>query len=264
MLKKKISESKQIHDLPDDTCRLLFTWLIAHLDVAGCFYGEPELIKNKVFPRRTDLTVEKIEEYLKALEAQNNDGGWPLIVRYKAKGERYLVAPSFADHQGFRRDLKDKSQFPLPPNDIVKKLKRSSKEVEEKLLTSADKDKDKDKDQDQDRDKDKDKDSTTQNGQIRPTYPQSYPQGTEGLEQFISQQEELQRIYDLQSMDNTPNKLMKLGLDKGTAYRLAKKVGDTRVNIAIEKCIEKLKRREPIDPLQFIVADIRESYRKEE
>jgi len=155
LLKKKISDSKQVNDLPDDTCRLLFSWLIAHLDVAGCFYGEPELVKNKVFPRRSDLTVEQVEQYLQILETPNDEYGWPLIIRYQAKGERYLIAPTFANHQGFRRDLHDKSEFPLPPNNIVQKLKRSSPEVKQKLSTSADKDRDRDQDKDKDKDKDK-------------------------------------------------------------------------------------------------------------
>jgi len=41
MLNKKVSRSLQFDQLPDDTCRLLATWTVAHLDVNGVFCADP-------------------------------------------------------------------------------------------------------------------------------------------------------------------------------------------------------------------------------
>lgn len=65
ILKKKISVSKQVNDLSNDTNRLLFTWLIPHLDAEGRFFGEAEIVKSIIFPRRADLSAKRIEEGLK-------------------------------------------------------------------------------------------------------------------------------------------------------------------------------------------------------
>jgi hypothetical protein len=110
MLNNKVSASKQMNDLlPDDTCRLLATWLISHLDKNGVFYGEAVMVKSYVLPRRADVTVEQVEGYLQAMEEAE------LIVRFQARRERWLWWPSFADNQvGLRAD-RESSDFPPPP-----------------------------------------------------------------------------------------------------------------------------------------------------
>lgn len=110
MLNNKVSASRQMNDLlPDDTCRLLATWLISHLDKNGVFYGEPVMVKSLVFPRRADVTVDQIEYYLQAMEHAE------LIVRFQARGETWLWYPSFPDNQVGLRAERESSDFPLPP-----------------------------------------------------------------------------------------------------------------------------------------------------
>jgi hypothetical protein len=110
MLNNKISASRQMNDLlPDDTCRLLATWMVAHLDKNGVFYGEPVMVKSYVFPRRADVSVEDVEGYLLAMEKAE------LIVRFVARGERWQWWPAFEENQIGMRPDRESTTFPLPP-----------------------------------------------------------------------------------------------------------------------------------------------------
>jgi len=112
MLNKKVSKSIQFDGLPDDTCRLMATWIISHLDVNGVFHGDPVMVRSIVFPRRVDLTAEQIEVYLQALESAG------LIIRYLANGELWQWWPAFRDNQiGLRAD-RETPEYPPPTNEI--------------------------------------------------------------------------------------------------------------------------------------------------
>jgi hypothetical protein len=108
MLNNSVCGSKKFQDLPDDTCRLLATWIISQLDVRGVFYGDPAMVKSYVFPRRDDITIEQIEVYLKALEVG-------LIVRFEANGDLWQYWPGFAHNQVGLRTDRESPQFPAPP-----------------------------------------------------------------------------------------------------------------------------------------------------
>jgi len=111
MINKKICGSVKFQNLPDDTCRLLATWIIANLDVQGVFYGDPAMVRSAIFPRRSDVTVDEVEIYLKALE----DNG--LMWRYEAKGDTWQVWPGFLEEQiGIRTD-RESPEFPPPPDE---------------------------------------------------------------------------------------------------------------------------------------------------
>ena len=106
MISKVISLDEKVNALSDDTCRLLFTWLITHLDCEGRIYGDAQAIKSIVFPRR-NISVRKIENYLKELESCR------LIFRYSVNGNQYLWMKNFEKHQtGLRKDRESPSQIP--------------------------------------------------------------------------------------------------------------------------------------------------------
>jgi hypothetical protein len=110
MISKSITKSKQVHDLPDDTCRLAFTWAIALLDCEGRMEGDPALVRNLIFPRRTDVTVEQMEQYI---QSWVNAG---LAVHYESGGDWWLFFPGFERHQvGLRREKEAPSRIPPPP-----------------------------------------------------------------------------------------------------------------------------------------------------
>jgi len=109
MLNKSVSGSIKFHNLPDDTCRLLATWIISHLDVQGVFYGDAAMVKSVVFPRRSDISAETVERYLSAMEAAG------LMWRYEAKGDTWQHWPGFLGEQiGLRAD-RETAEYPRPP-----------------------------------------------------------------------------------------------------------------------------------------------------
>ena len=103
---KAISLDEKVDALSDDTCRLLFTWLIPHLDCEGRIYGDAQTVKSIVFPRR-NISVGKIEKYLKELEI------FELIFRYFIDGNQYLCMKNFEKHQpGLQKIREAQSQIP--------------------------------------------------------------------------------------------------------------------------------------------------------
>ncbi len=106
MLSKHISLDEKVNALSDDTCRLLFTWMIPHLDVDGRQYGEPGVFKSVVAPR-LNISIKRVEKYLKEMESLG------LIVRYSVNGNSYLFAPNFEKHQlGLRKERESQSKIP--------------------------------------------------------------------------------------------------------------------------------------------------------
>lgn len=106
MLSKDISLDEKVDALSNDTARLLFTWLIPHLDVEGRMYGDARLFKSIVAPRR-NYSVKKVEKMLTEMEKLG------LITRYSVDGNQYLYAPNFEKHQiGLRKDKESKSKIP--------------------------------------------------------------------------------------------------------------------------------------------------------
>jgi len=92
MLQKRISTSSKMTQLSSDTVRLLYTWLLAHLDVNGNFYADPVMVNNLVFTRlgHSSKTVAA------AIDELANVG---LIVLYQIDGETYLNYPDFFEKQ---------------------------------------------------------------------------------------------------------------------------------------------------------------------
>ncbi len=108
MLNKSISASKKFHLLPDDTCRLLATWTVSHLDKNGVFYADPVIVKSLVFPRRGDVSIEQVELYLTAMQKAG------LIVLFTAQDQLWQYWPGFADNQTNLRSDREKTDFPAP------------------------------------------------------------------------------------------------------------------------------------------------------
>lgn len=108
MLNKSVSASRKFHLLSDDTCRLLATWTLAHLDKNGVFYGDPVIVKSLIFPRRGDVTVEQVEMYLENMR----DIG--LIILFESQGQIWQYWSGFADNQTNLRTDRETTDFPAP------------------------------------------------------------------------------------------------------------------------------------------------------
>ena len=110
MLNKTVCASLKFQELPDDTCRLLATWIISQLDVRGVFYGDPAMVKSYVFPRRADITIDDVRGYLDEMQATG------LIVLFEAKGDIWQFWPGFTDNQAGLRADRETTEFPEPPD----------------------------------------------------------------------------------------------------------------------------------------------------
>jgi len=109
MLNKTVSLSLKFHDLPDDTCRLLATWIISQLDYRGVFYADPAVVKSMVFPRRTDITIDDVARYLDAMQEAG------LIEVFEVRGELWQSWPGFAHNQIGLRAERERTEYPPPP-----------------------------------------------------------------------------------------------------------------------------------------------------
>ena len=135
MLQKRISKSNKMVSLSSDTVRLLYTWLLAHLDINGNFYADPVMVNNLVFTR-LGHSVKTVANALDELEANG------LIVRYVVDGEQYLNYPDFFEKQPkLQPDKEGRPEIPnitpellqsysrvTPPQNKIKEEKRNIKE----------------------------------------------------------------------------------------------------------------------------------------
>jgi uncharacterized phage protein (TIGR02220 family) len=114
ILLKSISESRKLASLKTDGARLLYTWLIPHVDVNGCFSGDIAVIKGQVFTRLRK-TDKEIDGQLKDLASVG------LIVRYESNGDQFIFLPSFEEKQPhLNKDREATPRIPLPTPDQLK------------------------------------------------------------------------------------------------------------------------------------------------
>ena len=108
-LNKEICIDKTVNELSSFECMLAFTWLIPHLDKEGRTYGDPAIVRSMVFPRRSDISIEKMQSFLK----EWHDAG--LIVWYEVRGDMYIWFPNFDKHQrGLDKSREADSVIPAP------------------------------------------------------------------------------------------------------------------------------------------------------
>ena len=118
MISKAISLDEKINSLSDDTARLLFTWIIPHLDCEGRLHGDAQTVKSIIFPRR-NISTARIDKYLNEFEKKG------LIFRFTVNGNTYLLLPQFEKHQlGLQKDREAQSQIPPPPPELIQSKSR--------------------------------------------------------------------------------------------------------------------------------------------
>ena len=111
---KSISGSKKLSKLKTDGARLLYTWLLCHLDVNGCFSGDPIVINGQVLSR-LNKTLDTVQGYLTDLEENR------LIILYSANGDDFLFVPDFVEKQPhLRPDHEGKTTIPVPTTEQLR------------------------------------------------------------------------------------------------------------------------------------------------
>ncbi|MGI8419691.1 MAG: hypothetical protein ACR2LN_03530 [Candidatus Levyibacteriota bacterium] len=108
MLHKNISYSEQVEELSSDFVKLLFTWMIPHLDDFGRINGKASTIRAMVIPMQTDKTVSDVESALQEMDEKG------LLDRYEVEDELIIELPTFDKYQsGLTK--RTKSAFPDNP-----------------------------------------------------------------------------------------------------------------------------------------------------
>jgi 5-methylcytosine-specific restriction endonuclease McrA len=121
MLKKAISTSRRLADLKTDSARLLYTWMIPHLDIEGRFYADPMVIKGSVVPRLKGFMEAEITDCLEDMDRVG------LITLYVVDGERYFHLRKFEDHQTLNPKREAPSKIPNPATSTKRRcLKKST------------------------------------------------------------------------------------------------------------------------------------------
>lgn len=114
MLSKRISRSEKVAALKNDTHRMIYTWLIAYLDVEGRMEVNPALMKADIAPLLDHITAKNLSDILVAL----HDIG--LIILYSINGKEYLQLTQFDEHQkNLRKDKEAPCKIPaLTPESV--------------------------------------------------------------------------------------------------------------------------------------------------
>ena len=92
ILLKSISGSNKMPQLKTDGARLLYTWLLAHADINGCYSGDAKVIRGTIVTR-LEKSIKTIESYLQDVEKLE------LIFRYSSDNDVFLIIPDFVEKQ---------------------------------------------------------------------------------------------------------------------------------------------------------------------
>lgn len=119
MLKKVVSTSQKLANLKSDSARLLYTWLIPHLDIEGRFSADPKIVKGYVVPR-LKMSIHEVAKHLEDMEYNN------LISIYEVNGDLFMELIKFKNFQTLNPKRESPSLIPLP-----QKIKRREFKDEE-------------------------------------------------------------------------------------------------------------------------------------
>jgi len=108
MLKKQISRSRRLGELKSDSARLLYTWILPHLDIKGRHEADPSVIKGEIVPRLESFNSKNIQAYLEDMHKVG------LISLYRNDGDQFLQFRKFEEHQSLRPDKEACSRIPDP------------------------------------------------------------------------------------------------------------------------------------------------------
>jgi len=131
MLLKTVSTSQKLANLPSDSARLLWTWLLPHLDREGRFLAAPRVVLGAAVPRLKNHTEKTVSVHLQQLSDAD------LIILYEVNGDRYLQYNQFDEHQaGFHKDREAPSNCPPPPAKVRSKSGVSPEKVPLNIIES--------------------------------------------------------------------------------------------------------------------------------
>ena len=107
---RSIVDSERQLLLSCDAARLLYRDMLVHLDINGCFNGNPTIIKSKIFPLYDDAghSVEAVRKYIEEMASPEI----ALIEIYEVEKKKYIYYPNFIIKQpGLVRD-RESPEYP--------------------------------------------------------------------------------------------------------------------------------------------------------
>ena len=110
----KTTESLDINDMPDDFTRLLWLQLPLALCREGRGLHNSRWVQSRIFPLRTDVTMEMIDTAFDWFIARD------MVRPYSINGRDYFYVPTFHKYQGNTRK-EAPSEYP-PPDDSTPEL----------------------------------------------------------------------------------------------------------------------------------------------
>ncbi len=148
-LHTKVTYSLDFNDMPDDFTRLLWVLLPCGLSCEGTCLAHPGYIRSKIFPLRSDVTDQMINDAL-AWFADHD-----MIRFYRVAKRDYLWMVNFARYQG-KTKKEAKSDFPPVPDAVKNGSGVGLELVQSKSSTDTNTDTDANADTDADTDTDAD------------------------------------------------------------------------------------------------------------
>lgn len=119
VLRKKISVDERVAQLTTESA-LLFSWAIAHADVAGRIEGSAVALKATIVPLR-EWTIHQVDlladEWTRTTGADGKER--PLVLRYIVKGKIVIQFSGWQNNYG-RMDREAPSSLPPPPKTPAK------------------------------------------------------------------------------------------------------------------------------------------------
>lgn len=102
-ISKETAIDKKIDGLSSDTCRFAWVLLITQADVEGNVFGDAAVLRSLLFPRRADVTIEMMAEYIAEWQAAG------FVTAYRGDdGDDYLHLCNFEKHQvGLRKEREE-------------------------------------------------------------------------------------------------------------------------------------------------------------
>ena len=121
LILRKIVKDKKVLNLKTHIGRLAFIYAVVHLDRDGRIEGDPTYLRNILFPRTLEPTVDEFEEIIKDW-AENG-----LVEWYTVNGEKYLEFPGFRkNQQNMRYDREPASEIPPIPVSLPDEVRQSA------------------------------------------------------------------------------------------------------------------------------------------
>jgi len=132
LILRKIVKDKKVLNLKTHIGRLAFIYAVVHLDRDGRIEGDPTYLRNILFPRTLEPTVDEFEEIIKDW-AENG-----LVEWYTVNGEKYLEFPGFRkNQQNMRYDREPASEIPPIPVSLPDEVRQSAGSPPDEVRQSA-------------------------------------------------------------------------------------------------------------------------------